>query len=139
MQRRIESLETQRRRKSLVPVDAALQKQMEELRTVGLLVIRCNDLEDPAPTRPARQSTDTDYESLRALIEAPVPRRSPASEAKAANRELSQLACPLPLLGSYLVMRHRILETFGFEGIHRKFRLRVLWHLVSGPTLCPLG
>ena len=52
----IESLETQRRRKSLVPVDAALQKQMEELRTVGLpgtipahgglLVIRCNDLED---------------------------------------------------------------------------------------------
>jgi hypothetical protein len=46
VQRRIESLATQRRRKSLVPVDAALQKQMEELRTVGLLVIRCNDLED---------------------------------------------------------------------------------------------
>jgi hypothetical protein len=56
VQRRTESLETQRRRKSLVPVDAALQKQMEELRTVelpgtiqlhgGLLVIRCNDLED---------------------------------------------------------------------------------------------
>ena len=46
----------------------------------------------PAPTRPARQSTDTDYESLRALIEAPVPRRSPASEAKAANREMIQLA-----------------------------------------------
>ena len=36
VQWRIESLETQRRRKSLVPVDAALQEQMEELRTVGL-------------------------------------------------------------------------------------------------------
>jgi hypothetical protein len=38
------------------------------------------------------KTADTDYESLRALIEAPVPRRSPASETKAASRELSQPA-----------------------------------------------
>jgi hypothetical protein len=35
VRRRIESVETQRR-KSLVPVDAALENQMEELRTAGL-------------------------------------------------------------------------------------------------------
>jgi len=66
VQRRIESLETQRRRKSLVPVDAALASQMEELRTglpgtiqltAGLLTIRCNDYgRSLAPTRSAPQS-----------------------------------------------------------------------------------
>jgi hypothetical protein len=35
---------------------------------------------------------DSDYDSLRALIEAPGPRRSPASETNSADRELSQLA-----------------------------------------------
>ena len=56
VQRRIESVEPQRRRKSLVTVNAALAKQMEELRTAGLpgtiqltaglLIIHCNDMED---------------------------------------------------------------------------------------------
>jgi hypothetical protein len=93
VERRIGTLETQRRRKSLVPVDAALAKQMEELRTAGLLIIRCNDMEDLLRQLVLLAKTaDTDYESLRALIEAPVPRRSPASEAKAVNRELSQPA-----------------------------------------------
>jgi hypothetical protein len=103
VERRIGTLETQRRRKSLVPVDAALAKQMDELRTgglpgtiqltAGLLIIRCNDMEDLLRQLVLLAKTaDTDYESLRALIEAPVPRRSPASEAKAANRELSQPA-----------------------------------------------
>jgi len=55
--------------------------------TAGLLIIRCSDMEDLL-RRLVLLATATG----RALIEAPVPRRSPASEAKAANRELSQLA-----------------------------------------------
>jgi hypothetical protein len=35
---------------------------------------------------------DADYEGLCALIETPVPRRSPASESQGADRELSQSA-----------------------------------------------
>ena len=38
---------------------------------------------------PLAQTVDTNYESLRALIEAPVPRRSPVSEVEGANQELS--------------------------------------------------
>jgi hypothetical protein len=96
-------LETQGRRKSLVPVDAALAKQMEELSVVGLpgtvqltpgmLTIRCNDMEDLLRQLVLLAKTaDTDYESLRALIEAPVARLSPTSESESANRELSQSA-----------------------------------------------
>jgi hypothetical protein len=84
VQRRMESLETQRRRKSLVPVDAALQKQMEEIANGGTA------RDDPASRRTARHPLQRLGRSP--VIEAPVPRRSPASEAKAANRELSQLA-----------------------------------------------
>jgi hypothetical protein len=46
VQQRIESLETQGRRKSLVPVDAALAKQMEELSAAGLpgtVQLACNE------------------------------------------------------------------------------------------------
>jgi hypothetical protein len=103
VQRRIESLETHRRRKSLVPVDAALAKQMKELSTAGLpgtvqltpgvLTIRCNDMEDLLRQLVLLARTvDTDYENLRALIEAPVSRRSPVSEVEGANQELSQSA-----------------------------------------------
>jgi hypothetical protein len=38
------------------------------------------------------KTADTDYESLRALIEAPVSRLSATSESESANRELSQSA-----------------------------------------------
>jgi hypothetical protein len=103
VQRRIESLETQRRRKSLVPVDAALQKQLEELRTAGLpstiqiaaglLTIRCNGIENLLRQLVLlAKMADTDFTSLRALIEAPVPRRSSASETRTANLESSHLA-----------------------------------------------
>ena len=103
VQRRIESLQTQRQRKSLVPVDDALAKQMQELRaaglpgtiqlTAGLLTIHCDDIEDLLRQLVLLAKTaDTDYERLRALIEAPVARRSPASETKAASGKLSQPA-----------------------------------------------
>ena len=86
-----------------MPVDAALAKQMEELSVVGLpgtvqltpgmLTIRCNDMEDLLRQLVLLAKTaDTDYESLRALIEAPVARLSPTSESESANRELSQSA-----------------------------------------------
>ena len=84
VQRRMESIETQRR-KSLVPVDALLENQMEELGrpglpatiqfTAGLLTIRCNDMEDLLRQLVlVAKITDKDFEGLRALIEAPVPR-----------------------------------------------------------------
>jgi hypothetical protein len=103
VQRRIESLETQRQRKSLVAVDAALANQMEELRAVGLpetiqltagmLIIRCADMIDLLRQLVLlAKTTDTDYEGLRALIEAPVSRRSPVSEVDVANRKLSRPA-----------------------------------------------
>ena len=76
---------------------------MEELRKVGLpgtiqltpglLIIHCNDMEDLLRQLVLLAKTaDIDYESLRALIEAPIPRRSPVSEVEAVNRELSQSA-----------------------------------------------
>jgi hypothetical protein len=103
VQRRIECLEADRHRRSLVPVDAALEKQMKELRTAGLpdtiqlttglLIIRCNGMQDLLRQLVlVAKMADSDYESLRALIEAPVPRRSPASETEAADRELGQSA-----------------------------------------------
>jgi hypothetical protein len=103
VQRRIGSLETQLRRKSLVPVDAALAKRMAELRTAGLpgtiqitaglLTIRCNDMEDLLRQLVLfAETVDTDYARLRELIEAPIPHRSPASETKAASPELNQSA-----------------------------------------------
>lgn len=89
VQRRIECLETDRRRRSLVPVDAALQKQMEELPTAGLpdtiqltaglLTVRCTGMEDLLRQLVLlAKMADADYERLRALIEVPIPRRSPA-------------------------------------------------------------
>jgi hypothetical protein len=103
VQRRIECLETDRHRRSLVPVDAALQKQMEELRTAGLpdtiqltaglLTIRCNSMEDLLRQLVLlAKMADSDYDGVRALIEAPVSRRSPVSETKMADRDLSQSA-----------------------------------------------
>jgi hypothetical protein len=103
VQQRIESLETQRRRKSLVPVDAALAKHMAELRTAGLpntiqlaaglLTIRCNGIEDLLRQLVLlAKMADTDFAGLRLLIEAPAPRRSPASETRTANLDSSQSA-----------------------------------------------
>jgi len=103
VRRRIECLETDRHRRSLVPVDAALEKQMKELRTAGLpdtiqltaglLTIRCNSMQDLLRQLVLlAKMADSDYESLRGLIEAPVPRRSPASERQTVDRELSQSA-----------------------------------------------
>ena len=102
VQRRIESLETHRR-KSLVPVDATLEKQMEELRTAGLpdtiqltaglLTIRCNSMQDLLRQLVLLAKTaDSDYEHLRGLIEATVPRRSLASETTAGDRGSSRSA-----------------------------------------------
>ena len=76
---------------------------MEELRaaglpgtielTAGLLTIHCDDIEDLLRQLVLLAKTaDTDYERLGALIEASVPRRSPASETKAASGNLSELA-----------------------------------------------
>jgi hypothetical protein len=62
--------------------------------TAGLLTIRCNNMQDLLRQLVLlAKMADSDYESLRGLIEAPVPRRFPASERKAADRELSQSAC----------------------------------------------
>ena len=100
---RIDCLESSSRRKSLVPIDATLEIQLEELRTAGLpdtiqlteglLTIRCNDMEDLLRQLVLlAKMADSDYEHLRTLIEAPVPRRSPASEATAGDRDSSRTA-----------------------------------------------
>ena len=100
---RIERLKTDPHRRSLVPVDPALQKQMGELRTAGLpdtiqltaglLTIRCDGMQDLLRQLVLLATmADSDYESVRALIEAPILRRSPASESRNADRELSQSA-----------------------------------------------
>jgi hypothetical protein len=102
VRRRIESLETQRR-KSVVPVDTTLGKQMEDLRTAGLpdtiqltagmLIIRCNGMEDLLRQLVLlAKMADSNYESLRALIETSFPRRSPVSETKTGDQGLSQSA-----------------------------------------------
>ena len=86
-----------------MPVDAALERRMEELRTAGLpgtiqltagfLTIRCNSMEDLLRQLVLlAKMVDSDYERLRALIETPAPRRSPTSETEAADRELGQSA-----------------------------------------------
>jgi hypothetical protein len=74
-----------------VPIDATLENQLEELPTAGLpgtiqlteglLTIRCNDMEDLLRQLVLlAKMADSDYEHLRGLIEATVPRRSPASK-----------------------------------------------------------
>jgi hypothetical protein len=103
VQGRIESLEISRRRKSLVPVDATLERQIEELRTAGLpgtiqltaglLTIRCNSMEDLLRQLVLlAKMVDSDYERVRALIERAVPRRFPGAETEAAHRELGHFA-----------------------------------------------
>jgi hypothetical protein len=100
---RIDCLENFSRRKSLVPIDATFENQLEELRTAGLpgtiqltdglLTIRCNDMEDLLRQLVLlAKMADSDYEHLRALIEATVLRRSPASEATAGDSDSSRSA-----------------------------------------------
>ena len=84
-------------------MDTALGKQMEQLRTAGLpatiqltagmLTIRCDGMEDLLRQLVLlAEMAHINYEDLRALIEAPVPRRSPVSETKTGDRGLSQSA-----------------------------------------------
>jgi hypothetical protein len=83
-------------------MEATLDKQIEELRASGLpgaiqlipgMLTSCNDMEDLLRELVLlAKMADSDCESLSALIEAPVPSRSPPSELQAANRELGQAA-----------------------------------------------
>ena len=65
--------------------------------------------------------------------------RRPTAKAASVGLNVSAKS-PFPPPGSSLVMSSDFWRRSGSrESIHRKFRLCVLPHLVSGPTLCPLG
>jgi hypothetical protein len=99
---RIESLRPRRDRHTLVPVDAPLRQAIEAAghgslpETIqlsrGLLVIRCVDFEDLLRQLVlVAQAADTNYDDLRARIEAP-PNRIPAQSVQPKPQKSAQSA-----------------------------------------------